>query len=220
MHRLFVYWRDYLDIYKTIQKEAFGEFVERHSRFISYAKPVETEDDSISFINKIKTKHWDAKHNVYAYSLLKGSIMRYSDDGEPHGTAGVPVLDILKKNEVTNIVIVVTRYFGGILLGTGGLVRAYSSAAKLALDSAVVINMVSCFRAQLFCDYSLYGKISSILAELGAKIEESEFLDNVKIIFYIEKKKLNVLNDKLNEVSSGEIITKILEEKYTKINLV
>ncbi len=220
MHRLFVYWRDYLDIYKTIQKEAFGEFVERHSRFISYVKPVETEDDAISFINKIKTKHWDAKHNVYAYSLLKGSIMRYSDDGEPHGTAGVPVLDILKKNEVTNIVIVVTRYFGGILLGTGGLVRAYSNAAKLALDSAVVINMVSCFRAQLFCDYSLYGKISSILAELGAKIEESEFLDNVKIIFYIEKKKLNVLNDKLNEVSSGEIITKILEEKYTKINLV
>ena len=220
MHRLFVYWRDYLDIYKTIQKEAFGEFVERHSKFISYAKPVETEDDAISFINKIKTKHWDAKHNVYAYSLLKGSIMRYSDDGEPRGTAGVPVLDILKKNEVTNIVIVVTRYFGGILLGTGGLVRAYSSAAKLALDSAVVINMVSCFRAQLFCDYSLYGKISSILAELGAKIEESEFLDNVKIIFYIEKKKLNVLNDKLNEVSSGEIITKILEEKYTKINLV
>lgn len=220
MHRLFVYWRDYLDIYKTIQKEAFGEFVERHSKFISYAKPVETEDDAISFINKIKTKHWDAKHNVYAYSLLKGSIMRYSDDGEPHGTAGVPVLDILKKNEVTNIVIVVTRYFGGILLGTGGLVRAYSSAAKLALDSAVVINMVSCFRAQLFCDYSLYGKISSILAELGAKIEESEFLDNVKIIFYIEKKKLNILNDKLNEVSSGEIITKILEEKYTKINLV
>ena len=220
MHRLFVYWRDYLDIYKTIQKEAFGEFVERHSRFIGYAKPVETEDDAISFINKIKAKHWDAKHNVYAYSLLKGSIMRYSDDGEPHGTAGVPVLDILKKNEVTNIVIVVTRYFGGILLGTGGLVRAYSSAAKLALDSAVVINMVSCFRAQLFCDYSLYGKISSILAELGAKIEESEFLDNVKIIFYIEKKKLNVLNDKLNEVSSGEIITKILEEKYTKINLV
>ncbi len=220
MHRLFVYWRDYLDIYKTIQKEAFGEFVERHSRFISYAKPVETEDDAISFINKIKTKHWDAKHNVYAYSLLKGSIMRYSDDGEPHGTAGVPVLDILKKNEVTNIVIVVTRYFGGILLGTGGLVRAYSNAAKLALDSAVVINMVSCFRAQLFCDYSLYGKISSILAELGAKIEESEFLDNVKIIFYIEKKKLNILNDKLNEVSSGEIITKILEEKYTKINLV
>ena len=220
MHRLFVYWRDYLDIYKTIQKEAFGEFVERHSRFISYAKPVETEDDAISFINKIKTKHWDAKHNVYAYSLLKGSIMRYSDDGEPHGTAGVPVLDILKKNEVTNIVIVVTRYFGGILLGTGGLVRAYSNAAKLALDSAVVINMVSCFRAQLFCDYSLYGKISSILAELGAKIEESEFLGNVKIIFYIEKKKLNILNDKLNEVSSGEIITKILEEKYTKINLV
>ena len=220
MHRLFVYWRDYLDIYKTIQKEAFGEFVERHSKFISYAKPVETEDDAISFINKIKTKHWDAKHNVYAYSLLKGSIMRYSDDGEPHGTAGVPVLDILKKNEVTNIVIVVTRYFGGILLGTGGLVRAYSSAAKLALDSAVIINMVSCFRAQLFCDYSLYGKISSILAELGAKIEESEFLDNVKIIFYIEKKKLNILNDKLNEVSSGEIITKILEEKYTKINLV
>lgn len=220
MHRLFVYWRDYLDIYKTIQKEAFGEFVERHSRFISYVKPVETEDDAISFINKIKTKHWDAKHNVYAYSLLKGSIMRYSDDGEPHGTAGVPVLDILKKNEVTNIVIVVTRYFGGILLGTGGLVRAYSNAAKLALDSAVVINMVSCFRTQLFCDYSLYGKISSILAELGAKIEESEFLDNVKIIFYIEKKKLNVLNDKLNEVSSGEIITKILEEKYTKINLV
>ena len=145
--------------------------------------------------------------------------MRYSDDGEPHGTAGMPVLDILKNNEVTNTVIVVTRYFGGILLGTGGLVRAYSAAARLALDNAGIINMVSCFRMQLSCAYNLYGKVSSILIGLGSKIEESNFLDNVKIVFYIEKGKLNLLNNKLNDASSGTIKAEIVEEKYTAINL-
>lgn len=208
-----------MDIYKTVQDEAFSELVEKHSRFIGYANPVEKESDAISFIEKIKTKHWDAKHNVYAYSLLKDNVMRYSDDGEPHGTAGMPVLDILKKNEVTNTVIVVTRYFGGILLGTGGLVRAYTSVARLALDNAGIINMVSCFKIKLSCAYNLYGKVSSILIGLGSKIEESNFLDNVKIVFYIEKGKLNLLNNRLNDASSGAIKAEIVEEKYTAINL-
>ncbi len=208
-----------MNIYRTVQNEAFGELVERHSRFIGYIKPVETENDAVSFINKIKTKHWDARHNVYAYSLLENNVMRYSDDGEPHGTAGMPVLDILKKNELTNTVIVVTRYFGGILLGTGGLVRAYSAAAKLALDNAGIVNIVNCFKMQLFCDYSLYGKVSSILLGLGSKVEKSEFLDHVKIVFYIEKEKLNILKNKLNDISSGNITAEVLEEKYTSINL-
>ena len=128
--------------YKTPTIEAHGEFTEKRSRFIGYCKPVTSEEEATRFISQIRSKHWDARHNVYAYSLREGNIKRYSDDGEPSGTAGMPVLDVIVKNEVFDVCVVVTRYFGGILLGTGGLVRAYSQAAKLALDAGkVTISM-------------------------------------------------------------------------------
>ena len=122
--------------YKTTEKEAQDEFVEQRSRFIGYVRPVKTEEEALAFIEEKKKQHWDARHNVYAYVLREGGIQRYSDDGEPHGTAGVPTLDVLLKSGVTDVCVVVTRYFGGILLGAGGLVRAYTKSAKLALEAA------------------------------------------------------------------------------------
>jgi len=127
--------------YRTIKYEADDSFVERRSRFIGYAKPVTTNEEAVAFINEIKAKHWDATHNVYAYVLRDGQIRRYSDDGEPQGTAGIPVLDVLLKENLTDLVVVVTRYFGGVLLGAGGLVRAYSHGAKIAVVAAKMINM-------------------------------------------------------------------------------
>ena len=119
--------------YKTIKKRASDEFIEKKSRFIGYIAPVETEDEAIAFINEIRTKHRDATHNVYAYSLRAGQVKRASDDGEPQGTGGVPMLNVLNGNELVDVCCVVTRYFGGTLLGVGGLVRAYTEGAKIAV---------------------------------------------------------------------------------------
>ena len=145
------------DSYKTVQLETCDEFTEKRSRFIGYIKPVQTEEEAIAFIQSIKTKHWDARHNVYAYCLREGQIKRYSDDVEPQGTAGIPTLDVLLKTGVTDVVVVVTRYFGGILLGGGGLVRAYSHATRLAVEKAQVITMAVCKLCALTCDYNQYG---------------------------------------------------------------
>ena len=144
--------------YQTIAHEAAQEFVERRSRFIGYAKPVRTEEEALAFLEEIRTRHWDATHNVFAYSLRQGNLRRYSDDGEPQGTAGVPVLDVLQKSGVTDAVLVVTRYFGGVLLGAGGLVRAYSHAASLALQAGEVITMQLCKTARVMCDYNQIGR--------------------------------------------------------------
>ena len=119
--------------YLTLGREASDEFIEKRSRFIGYAKPVKTQDEAMDFINEIRSRHWDATHNVYAYVLRDGQSRRYSDDGEPHGTAGKPILDVINGNGITDCAIVVTRYFGGTLLGTGGLVRAYSTSSKDAV---------------------------------------------------------------------------------------
>ena len=130
--------------YKTVELESCDYFVEKKSKFIGYAKPVSTQDEAVEFINSIKSKHWDATHNVYAYVLRENNTQRYSDDGEPSGTAGVPVLDVILKENVTDVCIVATRYFGGTLLGAGGLVRAYSHTSKIALDAAHIITMANC----------------------------------------------------------------------------
>ena len=141
--------------YFTISQPAEASFIEKRSEFIGCIAPVSTNDEAVEFINSIKSKHRKAKHNVYAYILRKDNISRYSDDGEPQGTAGVPVLDVLKKRGLTDVCVVVTRYFGGILLGGGGLVRAYSHAAAIACDAAHIMNMCVCKKIKIECDYSL-----------------------------------------------------------------
>ena len=137
--------------YKTVLQEAQDDFVEKRSRFIGYVRPVSTEAEALAFIAEKKSKHWDASHNVYAYILRDGGVMRYSDDGEPQGTAGIPVLDVLQKSGVTDVVVVATRYFGGILLGGGGLVRAYSHTASIALQAAGIVTMRECLMLEVLC---------------------------------------------------------------------
>ena len=191
--------------YKTVANEASDEFVEKRSRFIGYVKPVRTEEEAVAFINQKRSEHWDARHNVYAYSLREGNIKRYSDDGEPSGTAGMPVLDVIVKNEIYDVCVVVTRYFGGVLLGTGGLVRAYSQGSKIALESGGVVLMQSCLLCETSCSYTRYGKVSSLIMESGATVDDTIYESDVKIKFHIPPGLLDGLNKKLADATSGEV---------------
>lgn len=191
--------------YKTIKKPASDEIVEKRSRFIGYAKPVKTQEEATEFINEIRSKHFDARHNVYAYVIREGGITRYSDDAEPQGTAGMPVLDCIRKRGITDCVVVVTRYFGGILLGAGGLVRAYSAAAKLALDAAGECEMALCSVCELSCSYTLYGKLPSLIANYDGAIDEQDFSDDVKLRFHLPAENLDRFNEDLRELSLGKI---------------
>ena len=205
--------------YKTVLKEAQGEFVEKRSRFIGYCKPVKTEQEAIDFINEKRSQHWNATHNVYAYSLREGNIKRYTDDGEPSGTAGMPMLDVITKNEIYDVCIVVTRYFGGILLGTGGLVRAYSQAAKVALEAGEVVMMQSCLMCTAKCTYNQYGKVSSLIMESGAVIDDTVYEADVLIKFHLSPELLPQLNKKLADSTAGEVCAESDSEEYfvTKI---
>ncbi len=200
--------------YKTVKIESSDEFTEKRSRFIGYVKPVKTEAEATEFINSIRSKHWDARHNVYAYSLREGNIKRYSDDGEPSGTAGMPVLDVITKNEVYDVCVVVTRYFGGVLLGTGGLVRAYSQGSKIALEAGQVVLMQNCLVCSLTCSYNQYGKISSLIPDNGGVIDDSVFETDVKLKFHINPDGLPALNKKLADLTSGEVQAISDSEQY------
>ncbi len=166
-------------MYKTVKKGADAEFVEKKSRFISHVLPVKTEQEALDFINEHKSKYWDATHNVYAYVLRDNNIQRYSDDGEPSGTAGVPVLDVIRKEGLTDTVVVVTRYFGGTLLGAGGLVRAYTKSAKLGIDESGIVTMGMCGIYKVTVDYDLLGKAQNTIAEHGSRVENADYKENV-----------------------------------------
>ena len=200
--------------YKTVRNEACDEFTEKRSRFIGYCKPVTTEQEATDFINEKRSKHWDARHNVYAYSLREGNIKRYSDDGEPSGTAGMPVLDVILKNEVYDVCVVVTRYFGGVLLGTGGLVRAYSQAAKLALEAGGVVVMENCAVCSLECTYNQYGKVSSLVQELSNGLDGTEYGSGVVLKFHIKPDMLPALQKKLADATAGEVQIQTENEDY------
>ena len=203
--------------YKTIDKEACDEFTEKRSRFIGYIKPVTTKDEAVEFINSIKSKHWDATHNVYAYVLRDGQTRRYSDDGEPQGTAGMPVLDVLLKENVTDCVVVATRYFGGILLGGGGLVRAYSHTAKIAVDAGGVVTMSLCSIMSVECDYNFYGKMNSLVPEFGGMVDDTDFGENVRMKFRIPSENESVFGKKLTDSSFGKVSAVKTGEIFCKI---
>lgn len=205
------------DYYITLADSGIAEFTEKHSRFIGYAKPVTTEAEAVAFINEKKKQHYDARHNVYAYSLRNGQIKRYSDDGEPQGTAGVPVLEVINKNTVVDAVVVVTRYFGGILLGAGGLVRAYSHSASIALEAAGIVRMEKCFSCRIKAGYDRYGKLSGLIAECGGILDNTEFLENVVLCFHIPVDMLGFFNKKLADATNGKLQSEVLEENYFAI---
>lgn len=197
-----------MQTYITTKGNDSDEFVEKRSRFIGYIKHVETEKEATDFIAEIRQKHWDATHNVYAYILRDNQIKRYSDDNEPQGTAGLPVLDVLQKNNVVDTVIVVTRYFGGVLLGGGGLVRAYSHSASIALKKIGTVTMQMCSVCSLSCTYTQYGKIPATIAQFDGVIDNSEFTDNVSVKFHIPCDNLKKLNEVLSELTCGECCAK------------
>lgn len=198
--------------YKTLGSYAAEEYIVKKSRFIGYAKPVKTEKDALDFIADVSKKHWDATHNVYAYSIREGGIKRYSDDGEPQGTAGMPVLNVLLQEEVTDCVVVVTRYFGGILLGGGGLVRAYTHSAKTAVAAAGTITLVPWCVCTVKCDYSFYGKTETLIRDFGGVVMNTDFSENVDVTFRIEKGTEQTFDKKLKDLTNGKLEFDIIDE--------
>lgn len=205
--------------YKTVLENACDEFVEKRSRFIGYCKPVKTEQEAIDFINEKRSEHWNATHNVYAYSLREGNIKRYSDDGEPSGTAGMPVLDVIVKNEIFDVVVVVRRYFGGVLLGTGGLVRAYSHGSKIAVEAAKPVIMQNCLVCEARCAYNQYGKVSSLIIGVGAAVDDTVYESDVLVKFHIKPDLLGTLNKKLADATSGGVTVEQKDEQYFAVQI-
>lgn len=204
--------------YKTVRNKGSDEFTEQRSRFIGYVCPVKTEAEALAFINEKKKLHWDARHNVYAYVLRESGVQRYSDDGEPHGTAGVPVLDIIVKSGITDVVVVVTRYFGGILLGTGGLVRAYSKGASIALKAGNIITMQSCNICSISCDYTRYGRLSGLIPAFNGVIDNTDFGADVTLTFHIAPENYGAFSKQLAELTCGNITAEILDERFFEMS--
>mgnify|MGYP003290055751 CR=1 FL=1 len=198
----------------TVKEAATASFVERKSEFIGHITPVKTEEEAIAFVNKIKKQYADAKHNVYAYLLRENNITRFSDDGEPHGTAGLPVLDVLRKEGVTDAAVVVTRYFGGILLGTGGLVRAYSQGAKMALDAAGKSVVEKLLVFSLRVNYSDLQKAEPILDNQTLLKLDTVYADDVTIVAAIREAEYPPLEKALTERTNGRAILKVEGERF------
>lgn len=165
--------------YTTVQGTATAEIEEKKSRFIANVSFVDTEQAALDFLAGIRAMHRTARHNVYAYVLREGNRVRYSDDGEPAKTAGLPVLEAIQHTGVTDCIVVVTRYFGGTLLGTGGLVRAYTASANAGLQAAKIVTVRSCVSVEITVDYALYERASLLFQEAGARLEEPQFTDRV-----------------------------------------
>lgn len=198
--------------YKTMRKDSSDEFTEKKSRFIGYVRPVSSESDAINFINEIRAKHRDATHNVFAYSIRDNQIKRASDDGEPQGTAGVPILGVIEKKQLCDICIVVTRYFGGILLGTGGLSRAYSDAASLAISAGEIVKMAQSCDLLVKCEYSDYGGLDRYISENCLFVVRSNYEEKVSVVIRIKaEKEKDVISD-ITDITCGKAgISKIAE---------
>lgn len=202
------------ELYITLEREASASFIEKKSEFIGYACPCKTEQEALDFIAKIRKKHADAKHNVYAYQIKENNIARFTDDGEPQGTAGMPVLDIIKKTGFTDACIVVTRYFGGILLGTGGLVRAYSHAAKLAAEAAHVITYERFITCEIVCDYTDYDKIRASYQGVGMMVDGVDFAADVTQRLAVRAPEYDGFCTALTELTNGTVLIETTGERF------
>ena len=190
--------------YKTLHDFGSDEIIIEKSTFIGYAKPIKTEEEAVEFVNEIKKKHKDATHNVWAYTVGPAmNIQRYSDDGEPQGTAGIPTLEVIKKEDLRDVVVVVTRYFGGIKLGAGGLVRAYTKGAKVGLEAAKIIEKVMYKEVKIKIDYNQLGKVQNEIMNLGYFIKDTVYEDNVEIIVYSKLEDVEVLSSRMLDITSA-----------------
>lgn len=198
--------------YKTIARRCETRFIEKKSEFIGYLCPVQTEEQAVAFIEKIRAMHRKATHNCYAYILRENNSARHSDDGEPGGTAGVPIYEVLRKEGLTDVCCVVTRYFGGVLLGAGGLVRAYTKGAKDAVDAAQIKCMAEAVKLAVTVDYGLYGRLAQVFADFDARVEDERFADNVRIVLHIRAENSQKLTDKLVDVCNGAVSVEEIEK--------
>ena len=203
-----------MESYVTVHHHATFEYEDRKSIFIGEAMPVSTEEEALSFIESVKKEYPDARHHVYAYVLRDNSIMRFTDDGEPQGPAGMPVLDVIRKNGLTDIAVIVTRYFGGTLLGTGGLVRAYTAAALGAVKEAEIITYDIYTTLSIEASYSDYQKFAPIFAETGYRSENVRYTDKVLLTGSIIKSASDQFVDKLVQINSGRVKVEIIDEKF------
>lgn len=206
--------------YITIRDRGKDRFEEKKSEFIGYAKRVESEEEAKAFVNEIKSMHKQARHNCWAYVIGENyGIQRYSDDGEPQGTAGIPILEVMKKQGITDCAVVVTRYFGGILLGAGGLTRAYTKGASIAIKASGIVEKVLGFKVSITIDYDLIGKIQYICGQNSWYIEDSEYTDKVILHIYVEKSIVPKIEKEVTEATNGKaIISKSEEGIYFKEN--
>lgn len=201
--------------YLTVSKEAAAEIEEKKSRFIATVRPVSSEQEAQDFINRLKTKYWDATHNVYAYYICaESTLQKFSDDGEPSGTAGLPVLEAIKKLEVQDVAAVVTRYFGGTLLGASGLVRAYGKSAAVGIEAAGIVRKLLCTEVRVTIDYSMLGRIQAAIASRGYSVKDTVYTDNVSMDVYVPVDEFDFFTALITEESNGRADISAGEKVY------
>ena len=201
--------------YKTILNHSEGIVIEKKSKFIANIVHVETQEEAQMFINEVKAKYFDARHNVYAYILLDGNVKRYSDDGEPQGTSGIPSLNVLEGEGLYNVCVVITRYFGGTLLGTGGLVRAYSGAVKQAIENSKIVTAVKCTNLKLTCDYSLWSKVENISESFGVLIKNTDFTHEICAKVYVKN---DVADNFIKDVTDAKVKIDVWGECFSFVD--
>lgn len=205
--------------YRMLKSYADTYFIEKKSKFISYAKPVYSEEEALQFLSSIRKKHYDASHNCYSYILGESmNIQRSSDDGEPSGTAGVPILEVLKKEDITNSIVVVTRYFGGIMLGGGGLIRAYTEGAVRGIKAAGIVKVQPFAVYQLKMDYGLLSKLQYEIPKKDYIIESIEYLENVTMRVLTSLEFENAFAADIAQWSNGSVLAESLGKQMLKID--
>ena len=204
-----------LERYKTVYEGGEGEITEKKSRFIATVRPVKTEEEALAFIEEMRKKYWDARHNCFVYSVGKNrETTRCSDDGEPSGTAGRPMLDVILGEDIYVVAVVVTRYFGGVLLGTGGLVRAYSKAVQEGLAASTIIEKIYGISLEIVTDYTGIGKIQYIAGEKGLPILDSEYTDKVTLHLMIPADEVESVQKAVTEGTNGRARMKKEKDLY------
>ena len=195
-----------------------AEFVEKRSSFLGHVRYVETEDEAKAFVTEMKKKFYDARHNCWCYIIKEGAV-RYSDDGEPQGTAGIPMLEVLKREGVTNVVCVVTRYFGGVLLGTGGLLRAYTKSAKDTLDAAGICVVRRWVKAEIACSYAMLERLKTECTAIGGVVADIEYSADVCLKLLLPEDKADAFSQRTADVTAGTSALKITGEEFKPVKI-
>ena len=203
--------------YKTVKHNSVSSLTEKKSKFIASVFPIHSEEEAIEKLNQVKKTYSDATHNVYAYIVDENNIFRYSDDGEPSGTAGMPVLDAMRNENIVDTLIVVTRYFGGTLLGTGGLVRAYGSCAAEGLKASEIVTRTLCNRIYIKADYTLSGKLTHEISKSGYILEDTFYDESVTYVVLCKIEDTQKLVKDFTEITCGASDISVIDSCYVDL---